>query len=81
MTNKFERRWLLKQVEETLNTCSGCFLYTLHKRECGRTNAHSYCLSSCTVGEQLKRLGEKLNQNVSGQLPHNAIEPQDEENR
>ena len=78
MTNKFERKWLLTQVEETLNICSGCFLYTLHKQECGRTNAHSYCLSACTVGEQLKQLGEKLNYNLSGQLPPKTIESQDE---
>ena len=65
MIKNLERKLLLQQVEQTLNTCSGCFLYVHHKREWGRTNAHSYCLSSCTVGQQLKILGDRLNQNLS----------------
>lgn len=61
MTKNLERKLLLQQVEQTLDTyCSGCFLYHTHKKEFSRAYAHQFCLSSCTIGEQLRVIGEKL---------------------
>ncbi|MEH6942590.1 zinc-finger domain-containing protein [Bacillus sp. JJ722] len=62
MSKKQERQLLLQQIEETLTLyCNGCFLHSHHKKDFGRTYAHQYCLSSCTIGEELKSFGEKLN--------------------
>ncbi|WP_081707555.1 zinc-finger domain-containing protein [Bacillus massiliigorillae] len=62
MNRKQERKIVLQQIEETLTLyCNGCFLYNHHKKDYGRTYAHKYCLSSCTVGERLKDFGQKLN--------------------
>lgn len=52
---------VLDEIDKNLQTyCFGCFLYSHHKKDGGRTQAHQFCLSQCTVGKQLKELGDKL---------------------
>lgn len=63
MTSNKERLMILGQLDQTLQTyCSGCFLYTQNKKDSGRSYAHQFCLSSCTVGAHLRIYGDKLNQ-------------------
>ncbi|MBY0122666.1 zinc-finger domain-containing protein [Bacillus sp. S/N-304-OC-R1] len=58
------RKQLYDEVEELLNTyCQGCLLHKLHKDEKGRTYAHKFCITDCTVGEKIKLIGSKLTQN------------------
>ncbi|MFS0781487.1 zinc-finger domain-containing protein [Bacillus sp. 1P06AnD] len=61
MREDMSRTDILKQLESTLSTyCSGCFLYAQNRKDVGRAKAHQFCLSSCTVGEQLKEIGNEL---------------------
>nr|WP_066369199.1 zinc-finger domain-containing protein [Neobacillus fumarioli] len=55
------RKELLNQVEKIMQQyCEGCFLHKYLKKEHGRRYAHQFCISQCTVGENLKEYGEKL---------------------
>lgn len=40
--------------------CEGCFVKQQLRKDHGKTLAHRFCIQSCTVGEQLKFLGEEL---------------------
>lgn len=56
-----ERKDIYNEVEEILNQyCNGCFLYKQNRKDKGRSYAHKFCITSCTVGEQIRRCGEKL---------------------
>ncbi|MFL6561863.1 MAG: zinc-finger domain-containing protein, partial [Bacillus sp. (in: firmicutes)] len=39
---------------------AGCFLHQHLKKEDGRRAAHRFCITQCTVGEQLQEYGKKL---------------------
>ena len=55
------RKELLEHLDRLLDTyCDGCFLFQHHKRENGRNYAHRFCIKHCTVGQQLKKIGESL---------------------
>ncbi|MEH7305046.1 zinc-finger domain-containing protein [Neobacillus drentensis] len=55
------RRELLGHVESLMTQyCEGCFLHQHLKKEGGRRAAHRFCISQCTIGEQLQKYGEKL---------------------
>lgn len=41
--------------------CEGCFLKSALKEDKGKAGAHQFCISQCTVGDQLKFLGEEMN--------------------
>lgn len=41
--------------------CDGCFLKSALKEDKGRAGAHQFCITDCTVGEQLKFLGGEMN--------------------
>ncbi|WP_018660253.1 zinc-finger domain-containing protein [Heyndrickxia acidiproducens] len=56
-----ERKQLIQEVDEILNTyCKGCLLKAHFRKEYGKKYAHQFCIRQCTVGEQLKKYGEKL---------------------
>ena len=55
------RKEILSEVEALLSTyCNGCFLKSHHKNEKGKRFAHKFCITECTVGEQIKKCGTKL---------------------
>ncbi|UII54555.1 zinc-finger domain-containing protein [Cytobacillus spongiae] len=55
------RRKVLSEVAELMTTyCEGCFLHKHLKNENGRRNAHRFCITQCTIGERIKKYGEKL---------------------
>lgn len=41
--------------------CDGCFLKRQLAKDKGKTAAHRFCISGCTIGDQLKFLGEEMN--------------------
>jgi len=58
---EINRRELLSHVESLMaQYCEGCFLHQHMKKEGGRRAAHRFCISQCTVGEQLQEFGKKL---------------------
>ncbi|MHC0035728.1 zinc-finger domain-containing protein [Pseudoneobacillus sp. C159] len=40
--------------------CKGCFLHKQLKIEKGRRYAHRFCITQCTVGEEIKKYGQQL---------------------
>ena len=53
---------VMSEIDEILDSyCDGCFLKTYLKKEQGKSSAHSFCITKCTVGEHLKFLGVELN--------------------
>ncbi|MFT9596655.1 zinc-finger domain-containing protein [Mesobacillus sp.] len=55
------RNEILAEVETLLNTyCNGCFLKKHHRQEHGKRAAHRFCINECTVGEKIKKCGQKL---------------------
>ncbi|MGV2938521.1 zinc-finger domain-containing protein [Mesobacillus sp. LC4] len=55
------RNEILAEVETLLTTyCNGCFLKKLHRQENGKRHAHRFCINECTVGEKIKKCGQKL---------------------
>ena len=53
---------IINEIDEMLNTyCEGCFVRTQIRKDQGKTAAHRFCISSCTIGTQLKFLGNELN--------------------
>ena len=55
------RKEILAEVENLLSTyCNGCFLKKHHKHEKGKRFAHKFCITECTVGNQIKTCGNKL---------------------
>jgi hypothetical protein len=55
-----KRKKIYAEVEEILSFCEDCFLQKHFRKEKGRTFAHQFCLSQCTVGEKLRQLGNEL---------------------
>ncbi|WP_084781797.1 zinc-finger domain-containing protein [Bacillus niameyensis] len=40
--------------------CEDCFLHEHLKKEYSKTYAHRFCIKQCTVGQELKAMGEGL---------------------
>ncbi|WP_442853234.1 zinc-finger domain-containing protein [Bacillus sp. EB01] len=56
-----ERRQLFREINSLLvQYCDGCFLQKQNLADSGRRKSHKFCISQCTVGEQLKSLGDQL---------------------
>ncbi len=55
-----KRKQIYEELEVALSFCEGCFLQKHFRKQNGRTFAHQFCLSQCTVGEKLKQLGNEL---------------------
>jgi hypothetical protein len=59
---QLNKRTVISDIDEMLETyCDGCFIKRELRSNGGKTMAHRFCISSCTVGEQLQFLGEELN--------------------
>ncbi|MFC4411311.1 zinc-finger domain-containing protein [Chungangia koreensis] len=53
---------VMMEIDELLlNYCEECFLKKQNKLDLGKKAAHRFCIEQCTVGEQLKFLGQELN--------------------
>lgn len=52
---------IISEIDQIIQTyCDGCFVRTQLRKEKGKTGAHHFCISDCTVGEEIKRKGQKL---------------------
>lgn len=53
---------VMNEITEILDVyCEDCFLKRQLSKETGKTGAHKFCISTCTIGEQLQFLGQELN--------------------
>ncbi|RLQ95164.1 zinc-finger domain-containing protein [Falsibacillus albus] len=56
-----KRQEIFTEVEEILSKyCNECFLKAHHRKEYGKSFAHKFCIKQCTVGQQLKKYGDRL---------------------
>ncbi|MFB6466083.1 zinc-finger domain-containing protein [Cytobacillus sp. Hz8] len=56
-----DRKKLLDEMDYIMSQyCENCFLYKYHRDEKGKRFAHRFCITKCTVGEQLKYFGKEL---------------------
>ncbi|TQR20733.1 zinc-finger domain-containing protein [Psychrobacillus vulpis] len=52
---------IINEIDYLINTyCEGCLVLKCLRKEKGRRAAHNFCISACTVGEEIKQAGEKL---------------------
>jgi len=57
-----KKKQVLEKITELMDTyCVDCLLKKHFRKEYGKTYAHSFCINQCTVGEQIKKIGQKLN--------------------
>ncbi|GKV55388.1 MULTISPECIES: zinc-finger domain-containing protein [unclassified Sporosarcina] len=53
---------VMTEINEMLDTyCEGCFIKKQLAKDCGKTGAHQFCIQTCTIGEQLRFLGNEMN--------------------
>ncbi len=53
---------IINEIDCMMQTyCEGCFVRKQIRKEQGKTAAHRFCISNCTVGSQLQFLGNELN--------------------
>ncbi|TMU86824.1 zinc-finger domain-containing protein [Bacillus sp. BHET2] len=56
------RKEVVDKVDELIDTyCNDCLLKAHFRKEHGKTYAHRFCIEKCTIGEQIRNHGEKLN--------------------
>ncbi|MFC5588209.1 zinc-finger domain-containing protein [Sporosarcina soli] len=53
---------VMNEITEILDVyCEECFVKRQLSKEKGKTGAHRFCITTCTIGEQLQFLGQELN--------------------
>lgn len=53
---------IINEIDEMLTAyCEGCFVKAQIRKDNGKTAAHRFCISNCTIGTQLQFLGNELN--------------------
>jgi hypothetical protein len=56
-----ERNQVISKVDDILATyCEDCLLKAHFRKQHGKNKAHRFCIEKCTVGQNLRELGEKL---------------------
>jgi hypothetical protein len=52
---------LITEIDYLLDTyCEDCLIKSLLRKEKGKSAAHNFCIYTCTVGEEIREIGEKL---------------------
>lgn len=58
---------IINEIDETMEMyCEDCFIRKQIRKDQGKTAAHRFCISNCTVGQQLQFLGNELNKMGTG---------------
>ena len=53
---------IMNEIDGILDDyCDGCFLKTQLSKDKGKSGSHKFCISLCTIGEQLQFLGQEMN--------------------
>lgn len=53
---------VMKEINQLLDIyCEGCYVKKQLLKERGKTGAHQFCISECSVGDQLQFLGREIN--------------------
>lgn len=55
------RKKILMEVGEILDKyCTECLVKQALRKDYGKNNAQSFCINECTVGSEIKTLGDQL---------------------
>lgn len=55
------RKKILMEVGEILDTyCTECLVKQTLRKDYGKNHAQSFCINDCTVGAEIKILGDQL---------------------
>ncbi|HSI67396.1 MAG TPA: zinc-finger domain-containing protein [Planococcus sp. (in: firmicutes)] len=53
---------IINEIDHMMeNYCEGCFIKKQLRKDKSKGAAHRFCIETCTVGSQLKFLGNELN--------------------
>lgn len=53
---------IMNEIDSIIDTyCEGCFLKRQLAKDKGKTAAHKFCITGCTIGDQLRFLGNEMN--------------------
>lgn len=56
-----KRESIIEEIDElTDRYCESCLVKKTLVRERGKTSAHRFCIQECTIGDQLRFLGEEM---------------------
>ena len=51
----------INKIDELMNTyCYQCPLKAHNRKTQGKTQAHHFCINECSVGKQIKQIGNEL---------------------
>lgn len=57
-----ERLNVMNEIDTIMDTyCMDCLLKKALAKDKGKRAAHRFCIKECTVGEQIRLLGEEMN--------------------
>ncbi len=60
-SEKMDRKQVISEVDKILESyCKDCLLKAHFRKEHGKTYAHRFCIEQCTVGQQIKKIGQYL---------------------
>lgn len=52
----------MEEIDEVMDYyCECCLVKKALNRERGKTAAHRFCIQDCTIGDQLRFLGNEMN--------------------
>lgn len=51
----------MASIDELMNTyCKSCLLKHHIRKSEGKTQAHHFCINECSIGKEIKQLGNEL---------------------
>lgn len=57
-----DRSIIFNEIDAVIDTyCEGCLLKKHLTKDKGKTAAHKFCITDCTIGDQLRFIGNELN--------------------
>ncbi|AQM41873.1 MULTISPECIES: zinc-finger domain-containing protein [Staphylococcus] len=57
----YSEKEAIDAIDQLMNTyCKACLLKRHIKKTNGKTQAHHFCINECSVGKQIKQIGNEL---------------------
>lgn len=58
-----ERKQYIREMDELTDTyCEGCLVKQTLTKERSKTNAHRFCITECSIGLTIQKIGEAFMQ-------------------
>lgn len=57
-----DRTQMMREIDDVMDRyCEDCLVKKALMKERGKAGAHRFCIETCTIGEQLRFLGNEMN--------------------